>query len=238
MCHAAITTQFNPAGRVDLGVEVCRFILDIGDDALRALPAPRLKSGGNMTSNKAPAAAGGKASVIVVSAGAGSEGAKQPADAKLNVVKGLSLRSILAVVASKLLHCTAEQVTVRLARSGRIIGTDTALLDAIEKEGDAVGLLRLEGHRRGMLVTPKAVADVDDFVPSRPLDVDSGLSRLALATGKPLKEDAEDDAWLVKTMIEVLRVSANRVRVVGWLHYVLLQRLSRIVDFFGGVDQR
>jgi hypothetical protein len=222
-CHAALTTNFSPAGRIDLGVELCRSVmgLDCG-----ALSAPALKKDSTNADAKVQEFVGGKASVLVVATPASSE-SSTPLDYKLNVVKvtaifsargpssyhdsqGLSLKGVLAVASSKLLSCKPEQVLVRVERTGRAVGSDAVLREVLETEADATGVLRFEALRKGVLSTAKVA---EPYVPSRPLERDTGLSRLALAASSALLGDAEndkeDDKWLVRTMLELLSVRGD-----------------------------
>lgn len=202
LTQAALSTQFNVAGRLDIGVQIARHVLGFHTEQLALIAAPPRKSPNNKTLAKDQPAFEGKAQVIMLSAG------KEGADAKLTVVKGLTLQGVLSVAGARVLKCPGDQVVVRVSRSGRVIGSDEVLNEVLSKEADTMGVLRMDVSRKGVIVLKKGGAE--EWVPSRPLEVDSGLSRLALACSSTnLPHDGENDAWLVRTMVDVLRLRSD-----------------------------
>ncbi len=203
---AATSTQFSPAGRYDLGAEICRSVLDVEPSTVLA---PLLKKK-NIKAAKVQPTQSHKATVIMISNVDGS------VDAKMNV-KELKLKSVLAVAAAKVLTCEVARATVRLAKTGRLLSTDELLAECLAKDADAFGILRLEAVQKGMLVvsakphvpTPASKPEEEDGDEVEEIEGAPAVlpSRLSMA-GK-MQKDTESDEWVVRQIVQVLKMHAD-----------------------------
>lgn len=185
---AAMTTQFTVDGRPDLGAEICRVVLGIEP---LTLMKPALKS---ITEGAAAVKShvGGKNKATVVVMSAGEE------DAKVNVVPNLSLKTLKLVAVGKVLKCPLDELILLVTKSGRELVDDAVFVDVLATEADTFGVLRLSVTRKGEVDRP---ATEEETVRG---PVPSFLSQFTR-----LKDDFEDDAWLLRSMVQVLSTHSD-----------------------------
>jgi hypothetical protein len=149
----------------------------------------------------------------------------------------VGLASVQAVAAAKVLRCEPGKATVRLARTGKLLNTDALFGEAMERDADAFGVLRLEAVAKGMLVVSakphvtnqqkdqqqNQQQGEDEYEEDEEGDGKGGPINLPsrLAQAGRLQPDAEDDAWLLDNMVNVLKMHADGRMKGAELHHFL-----------------
>ena len=229
LAHAATSTQFDVRGRMDLGAEICRTVLDIDPSKVAAPPLKAVK----IAAQKAQPTKAHPAKVIMISTVDDTD-----CHAKISVRPEIKLRSILGVASAKVLKIPADRIQVRVQKTGRALPDDQAFGEAMAKEADAFNILRLEVLPKGMLAIGPGghAADEEEAEAAESDKTALGPSKLSVA-GK-LREDVESDDWLCATLINVLKLHADgRMLVQDVVSTLKLSskqpervNLSRVID--------
>ena len=125
-----------------------------------------------------------------------------------------AFKNVCMVASVKLLQTKdPDSVVLRSEKTGKAIDDDESLQNAIQSDGNSVGALNLLVSRRGQLFIP----NVPDFtmydnnnnnVESENESTDSGRKAKIAMAGNLLPEE-EDDEWLGREMIRVLKMHAD-----------------------------